>query len=98
MDRTRVRRRRVGATLLGLGIVAGFAGTAASASGSSRPDERLIAQHRYVVKAGDTLWSIAERRTGGEDPRPLVDAIAEANDVDAAGIVPGQTLVVPAPG
>jgi nucleoid-associated protein YgaU len=98
MHRTRVRRRRLGAALLGLGIVAGFAGTAASASGPSQGDDRLIARHLYVVRAGDTLWAVAEHRTGGEDPRPLVDAIVEANDVDAGGIVPGQTLIVPAAG
>lgn len=98
MNRTRVRRRRLGAALLGLGIVAGFAGTAASASGSSQEEERLVARHRYVVKAGDTLWAIAEHQAGGEDPRPLVDAIADANDLDAAGIVPGQTLIVPMTG
>jgi nucleoid-associated protein YgaU len=98
MNRTRVRRRRLGAALLGLGVVAGFAGTAASASGPSQGEERLVASHRYVVKAGDTLWAIAEHQTGGEDPRPLVDAIADANDLDAAGIVPGQTLIVPVTG
>lgn len=98
MNRTRVRRRRLGAALLGLGIVAGFAGTAASASGPSQGEQHLVARHRYVVRAGDTLWAIAEHQTGGEDPRPLVDAIADANDLDAAGIVPGQTLIVPETG
>jgi nucleoid-associated protein YgaU len=98
MYRTRVRRRRLGAALLGLGVVAGFAGTAASASGSSHKTEQLISGDRYVVKAGDTLWGIAERRTAGEDPRPLVDAIVEVNDVDGASIVPGQTLILPAAG
>jgi nucleoid-associated protein YgaU len=57
-----------------------------------------VAHHRYVVKAGDTLWAIAEHQARGDDPRPLVDAIAEANDLDAAGIVPGQTLIVPVTG
>ena len=98
MHRTRVRRKRLGAVLLGLGVVAGFAGTAASASGPSQATEQLIAGDRYVVRAGDTLWGIAERRTAGGDPRPLVDAIVEVNDVDAAGIVPGQTLILPAAG
>ena len=98
MSRTRVRRRRVGAALLGLGIVAGFAGTAASASDPFQGEERLVARYRYVVKSGDTLWAIAEHQARGDDPRPLVDAIAETNDLDAAGIVPGQTLIVPVTG
>jgi nucleoid-associated protein YgaU len=98
MNRTRVRRRRVGAALLGLGIVAGFAGTAASASGSGQGEQQLVASHRYVVKAGDTLWAIAEHEARGDDPRPLVDAIADANDLGSASIVPGQTLIVPVTG
>jgi nucleoid-associated protein YgaU len=98
MDRTRVRRRRVGAALLGLGIIAGFAGTAASASGSHQGEEQLVARHRYVVKAGDTLWAIAKHAARGDDPRPLVDAIAHANDLGSASIVPGQTLIVPVTG
>jgi nucleoid-associated protein YgaU len=95
MNRTRVRRRRVGAALLGLGLVAGFAGTAASASGSSQLEEQLVARNSYVVKAGDTLWAIAQREVRGDDPRPLVDAIADVNDLGSANIVPGQTLIVP---
>jgi len=50
----------------------------------------------YVVRRGDTLWSIADRLRPGEDPRPLVDALAAANAVDAAALVPGQVLLVPA--
>jgi len=98
MNRTRVRRRRVGAALLGLGIVAGLAGTAASASGPPQGEQQLVASHRYVVKAGDTLWAIAEHQARGDDPRPLVDAIADANDLGSANIVAGQTLIVPVTG
>ena len=98
MNRTRVRRRRVGAALLGLGVVAGFAGTAASASGSPQGEQQLVASHRYIVKAGDTLWAIAEHQARGDDPRPLVDAIADANELSSANIVPGQTLIVPVTG
>ena len=98
MNRTRVRRRRVGAALLGLGVVAGFAGTAASASGSPQGEQQLVASHRYIVKAGDTLWAIAEHQARGDDPRPLVDAIADANELSSANIIPGQTLIVPVTG
>ena len=50
------------------------------------------------MKAGDTLWAIAEHQARGDDPRPLVDAIADANDLGSANIVPGQTLIVPVTG
>lgn len=49
----------------------------------------------YVVRAGDTVWSIAERVAGGRDPRVLVDAIAARNRIDASAIVPGQPIIVP---
>jgi LysM repeat protein len=55
----------------------------------------LAARSSYVVRQGDTLWSIAQRVAPGEDPRALVDAITAANGVDAAAIIPGQTLLVP---
>jgi len=93
MSRTRVRRRRL-AVLVGAGIVAGFwAGPVAEAL--QGPGATPAAERRVVARPGDTLWSIAERAAPGEDPRPLVDAIARANDVDPRAIVPGQTLVVP---
>ncbi len=55
-----------------------------------------VASHSYVVRSGDTLWSIASRIARGEDPRPIVDVIAQANHVDAGALVPGRTLVIPA--
>jgi LysM repeat protein len=54
------------------------------------------ASDRYVVQSGDTLWSIAVSRAPGSDPRPVVQAIADANQVDAGSLVPGQVLVIPA--
>jgi hypothetical protein len=42
------------------------------------------------------LWSIAVSRAPGSDPRPVVQAIADANRVDAGSLVPGQVLVIPA--
>jgi nucleoid-associated protein YgaU len=93
MSRTPVRRRRL-AVVLGVGIVAGFwAGPVAEALQGPAPS--LVARERVVVQPGDTLWAIARRVAPGEDPRPLVDAIASANGVDAGAIVPGQTLLVP---
>ncbi len=48
----------------------------------------------YVVRSGDTVWSIAERITSG-DPTPLIDAIAARNGIDVGDIVPGQAIVIP---
>ena len=48
----------------------------------------------YVVRAGDTLWSISERNYGG-DPREGVWRLTTRNRLDGALIRPGQRLLVP---
>ena len=51
---------------------------------------------RYAVAPGETLWEIAVEHTlPGEDPRPKVEAIREANDLSGSTIHPGMTLKVP---
>ncbi len=77
-------------------VAAGWAGPVGREVAASEPAR--VTSARYVVKAGDTLWSIAVRMAPGRDPRPLVDAIAEANAVDPGALVPGQPLVVPTQG
>jgi LysM domain len=51
-------------------------------------------ERQYRVRAGDTLWSIAERTFPG-DPREGVWELKERNDLASATIVPGQVLVLP---
>jgi nucleoid-associated protein YgaU len=48
----------------------------------------------YVVRPGDTLWSIAAARYGG-DPRQGIWRIERRNDLASATLVPGQPLVLP---
>jgi len=90
MPLARVRRRR--ATVVFAAMVLVLAVPAAS---------RAVGDHRdrpatYVVRSGDTLWSIAVSVSPGRDPRATVDAIVRANGVDAAHLVPGQQLQLPA--
>lgn len=73
------------------GAWAGPVGHALAGRRTSAP----AARHTYVVRYGDTLWSIARQVAPGGDPRPVVDAIVGANGVDAGALVPGQTLVIP---
>jgi hypothetical protein len=96
MTRTRVRRRRLTLTLtVSVALVAAaWAGPAVRALGSPEQPTR-IARSSYVVREGDTLWTIARRLAPGSDPRPIVDVLSAANGLDAGLIVPGQTLVVP---
>jgi LysM repeat protein len=48
----------------------------------------------YVVKPGDTLWSVAAHTYSG-DPRQGVWEIERRNHLQGATIVPGEKLVVP---
>jgi LysM repeat protein len=48
----------------------------------------------HTVQAGETLWSIASARYGG-DPRAGVWKLQQANGLEGATIVPGQRLEIP---
>ena len=48
----------------------------------------------HRVEAGETLWSIASARYGG-DPRAGVWKLQQANGLTGATIVPGQRLLLP---
>ena len=99
------RRRRVAAVGLALVIVlvAAQAGGALGDSplavserrpaSSSASSSSASAPVHYIVEPGDSLWSIAEELAPGEDPRPVVDALAEARG--DAPLIPGETIVWP---
>lgn len=48
-----------------------------------------------TVQTGDTLWGIASRLQDGGDPRRLVEEMRRLNDLDGAGLYPGQRLRLP---
>jgi LysM repeat protein len=68
-----------------IALVVGYA-----ARGSSGAGPRQI----YIVKPGDTLWSIASRSYAG-DPREGVWEIQQRNHLASATISPGEKLVLP---
>jgi Tfp pilus assembly protein FimV len=101
---TRVRRRRLAALLLTLALIGAIAtaGRALISAASSvepsspQPVEATLLSpavgETYVVKPGDTLWSIASAIAPNSDPRPVVDALRAANG--GPDIQVGQRLTI----
>jgi hypothetical protein len=48
----------------------------------------------YIVRPGDTLWSIAAARYAG-DPREGIWKLQRRNDLVGTTITPGERLVLP---
>jgi hypothetical protein len=102
MSRTRVRRRRrIAAAMVSVvvGVVLGAPVAGALSRHPEQADAKAVPAKRweqvYVVRVGDTVWSIAESVAQGADPRAVVDAIAVRNGIDAGAVVPGQAIIVP---
>jgi hypothetical protein len=66
----------------------------ASADGASSGAVEVV---RHVVEPGETLWGIArDVAAPGEDVRDVVLQLVELNDLPSAGLMAGQSIVVPA--
>lgn len=63
-------------------------------AGFVRPSDANAPPRAYVVRPGDSLWSIAARNYAG-DPREGVWKLRRANSLAAAPIRPGQLLQLP---
>ncbi len=75
--------------IVGIAIVALVVWAAFARSSDGAGPERI-----YVVRDGDTLWSIAERSYAG-DPREGVWRLRQRNELSEGPIYPGQRLRVP---
>jgi LysM repeat protein len=60
----------------------------------ARASSAAGAEETYIVRSGDTLWSIAAVRYGG-DPRRGVWLIEQRNGFRGRTLVAGQPLVLP---
>jgi LysM repeat protein len=77
------------ARLLLLALVVAVAWAVVARASTAAGSER-----HYVVRSGDTLWSIAARTYGG-DPRSGVWKIEQRNGLHGGVIQPGQRLALP---
>jgi LysM repeat protein len=77
-----------GKLLILLCVASVAVGLAARSSNGAGP------QRTYVVRAGDTLWTVAERTYAG-DPREGVWLLQHRNHLASATISPGEKLVLP---
>ena len=94
MSRTRVRRRRTTLAVCAVLVGTAWAGPAIRALTPDGPVR--VARTSYVVRQGDTLWSIARHLSPEGDPRSIVDSLSADNGVSAGELQPGQVLVVSA--
>jgi LysM repeat protein len=78
-----------GKLLILLCVLALGVGLAARSSNGAGP------KRTYVVRPGDTLWSVAQHAYPG-DPREGVWKIEQRNHLASATISPGQHLILPA--
>jgi hypothetical protein len=91
-----VRRRRTLLAMMGLALallafpLGGFGG-ASHTTGSASAAQ--IHPGSYVVRAGDTLWSIAQRTDPTGDPRPMVSQLAA--EIGSYNVVPGEQVTIP---
>jgi LysM repeat protein len=72
-----------------------FAAAALVVAVAARQSSGAGHQQTYVVRPGDTLWSIASSHYAG-DPREGVWKIERRNGLGSAAIEPGERLVLPA--
>lgn len=101
------RRRRVaslrrflpGAATLAVLAVCWFGAGALAGAGTGGHLVRLPGSrpvpggYAYVVRPGDTLWSLATRLEPGSDPRPLMDRLS--GQLHGGSLLAGAVLVVP---
>ena len=49
-----------------------------------------------TVRAGETLWQLAEENSPNTDPRDWIAKVVSLNNLQTADLMPGQKLAVPA--
>jgi LysM repeat protein len=66
----------------------------ALALAAARPSSGASPETRHVVRAGETLWAIADAQYAG-DPRAAVWRIQVRNGLSGPEVAPGDVLYLP---
>jgi hypothetical protein len=99
------RRRLLAAGLLLLAVAAVLAlaqlvqagtggGPLTTTGAAAGPGMITAGATEYVVRPGDTLWSIAAKLAPGRDERPLVDRLVR--QLGSPSLYPGEVVAIPA--
>jgi nucleoid-associated protein YgaU len=91
---TRRGRRVVAGLSIAIGLTIAAVTAAVELTGGDG-GLQLAGSSSVVVEPGDTLWSLAQALAPEEDPRAVVDAIVDLNELDGVALVPGQVLQLP---
>lgn len=98
--RTRLRLTRRGRVVLGLLVVLPIVvllaalGVGGSMAAAGSPGTAATFQH-VTVDPGESLWQIAEEIAPKSDPRDVVQAIVDLNQLQSAVVYAGESLAIP---
>jgi len=82
---------RIAGVALGAGLLVGLVNPSLWAGSAAATGPRLT----HVVVQGETLWSLAERHAGRQDPRDYIYDLEKLNNLGPSPIYPGERLLLP---
>lgn len=90
------RRGRQLRTALLIALLATASSTVLQFQPAKATSSSSHAEFKYVsVRAGETLWQIAERYAPQSDPREFIQAVVSLNQLPSASVDAGQRIALP---
>ncbi|MFC4243125.1 LysM peptidoglycan-binding domain-containing protein [Gryllotalpicola reticulitermitis] len=83
----------VAAPLVALALWFGLNSGVAGAAGQSQSSTPAV--EHVTVTQGESLWQLAEKIAPHDDPRDVISAIVDFNDLQSSVVMPGQSLAIP---